>query len=124
MAESDSGAGLTPQGGLFGYLPFIVTSAQKNQSESGVTVTPFGASLGLTAMDVNGNASHNIFLGAAGLNTVDLDSSGATLSLAGRGQVTVGGIAPEPSTIFFVPAVLLLGLGILYRSGSRGRQTR
>src|SRR5579864_8303643 len=48
MAESDSGAHLTPSGGQFGFLPFIVTSTQLDQGESGFTVTPFGASLGLT----------------------------------------------------------------------------
>ena len=61
MAESDLGAGLTPNGGWFGYLPFIVSSAALNQSEIGNSVTPFGASLGLLDSDVNGNASHNVF---------------------------------------------------------------
>ena len=116
MAESDSGAGLTPGGGLFGYLPFVVSSAQKNQSEVGNTVTPFGASLGLTAADVDGNASHNIFTSTAGLNVVDFDSSGAILSLAGRGMVTGGGVnqTPEPATVFFIAAGLLI-LGVVRR---------
>jgi hypothetical protein len=114
MAESDSGAGLTPKGGFFGYLPFVVTSAQKNQSEIGNTVTSFGAGLGLSDTDVNGNASHNIFDGTGGLNIVDLDSSGAILSLAGRGKVTVGGVTPEPASILLLGSALL-GAGLLRR---------
>jgi hypothetical protein len=91
MAESNSGAGLTPGGGHFGYLPFIVSSIQANQSEIGFTVTPFGASLGLTDADINGNASHNIFNDDFGLNIVDLDSDGRILSLAVRAPITPGG---------------------------------
>jgi hypothetical protein len=102
MAESNSGAGLTPNGGFFGYLPFVISSAQKNQDETSITVTAFGASIGLSNADVNGNASHNIFTATSGLNVVDLDSSGSILSLAGRGQVTDGGVGavPEPSSLF------------------------
>jgi hypothetical protein len=112
MAESDSGAGLTPDGGFFGYLPFVVSSAQKNQSEVGDTVTAFGAGLGLSISDVNGNASHNIFTTASGLNVVDFDSSGAIVSLAGRGQVTVNGLTPEPSSVSLLAAgVMLLAFG-------------
>ena len=104
MAESGS---TNPTVGQFGYLPFIVSSAQKNQSESGNTLTPFGASLGLLTSDINGNASHNIFTSTGGLNIVDMDSSGAILSLAGRGQVSTGGITPEPGTM------ILVGTGLL-----------
>jgi hypothetical protein len=87
MAESNSGAGLTPNGGHYGFLPFVVSSTQFNQAEEGNTVTPFGASLGLTNGDVNGNFSHNIFLGTEGLGVVDVDSEGNILSLAGRGII-------------------------------------
>ena len=114
MAESDSGAGLTPQHGFFGFLPFIVTSAQLNQSESGFTVTPFGASLGLTNSDVNGNASHNIFTATGGMDIVDQDAAGHILSLATRSQVTGGGVVPEPGTMLLL-AGGLLGLGLLRR---------
>lgn len=117
MAEGNSGAGLTPDGGHFGFLPFVVASAALNQPEVGNTVTTFGSSLGLTDNDVNGNASHNIFNGTFGLKTVDLDSSGNILSLAGRGQVDSGtGVTPIP-----VPGTALLlgfalaGLGVLRR---------
>ena len=108
MAESNNGAGLTPSGGHFGFLPFVVSSTAFNQTETGITVTPFGTGLGLTASDVNGNFSHNIFNGTFGLNIVDIDQFGNTLSLAGRGQVNPDtGIVPEPSTI------LLMGIGLL-----------
>ena len=106
MAESNGGAGLTPNGGHFGFLPFIVASAQLDQSEVGNTVTPFGLSLGLANSDVNGNASHNIFTGTGGLNVVDYDAQGNILSLATRSQITVTGVVPEPATIS------LLGLGL------------
>jgi hypothetical protein len=107
MAEGNNGAGLTPDGGWFGFLPFIVTAADLNQGESGFTVTPFGASLGLTASDINGNASHNIFTSTGGMSIVDQDPNGDILSLATRSTVTVGGVAPEPSTM------LLFGSGSL-----------
>jgi len=104
MAESNT---TNPTSGQFGFLPFVVSSAQLNQSEVGNTVTPFGAGLGLTNSDVNGNASHNIFTSTGGLNVVDVDSSGNILSLAGRGQVTTGGITPEPGTLILVSSGLI-----------------
>lgn len=107
MAEGNNGAGLTPNGGWFKFLPFIVTSTNKNQNETGFTVTPYGLGLGLTDADVNGNASHNIFNGAFGMNIVDIDAQGQILSLATRSKITGGGVVPEPST------VLLLGCGLL-----------
>ena len=83
----------------FGYLPFLVSSAAKNQNEVGNTLTPFGLSLGLTVSDINGNASHNIFSKTGGLSIVDKDSSGDILSLAAYGTFSTGGLVPEPSTL-------------------------
>lgn len=110
MAEGNSGRQLTPDGGHFGFLPFVVSSQALNQSEQGVTVTPFGASLGLTNNDVNGNASHTIFQDTFGLEIVDVDANGNILTLAGRGTVDQGGVkdVPEPSALMG-----LLGLGVL-----------
>ena len=109
MAESNSQGALTTGSTLFGFLPFIFSTTQFNQTEIGITVTPFGASLGLTNADVNGNASHNIFNDDFGLNIVDLDSQSNILTIAGRAQVTPIGVVPEPETY----AMLLAGLGLL-----------
>jgi hypothetical protein len=120
MAESDGGAGLTPDGGRFGFLPFIVTSTQFNEFEAGNTLTAFGSSVGLTSSDINGNFSHNIFTSTGGLNIVDQDASGDILSLAGRGKVTGGGVSsvPEPSSLF-ATALLVAGMVVGRRRMSR-----
>jgi hypothetical protein len=87
MAESNSGAHLTPGGGHYAFIPTIVSAVNVDQGESGFTVTPFGASLGLTNADINGNASHAVFTGINGFTVVDTDASGRILSIAGREQV-------------------------------------
>jgi hypothetical protein len=107
MAESNNGAGLTPNGGRFGYLPFITSGVSLDQSESGFTVTPFGNSLGLTDSDINGNASHNVFTEFGGLSVVDNDASGRVMSVAGRVLVV-----PEPLSCV---ALTLGALAVLRR---------
>lgn len=104
MAESNLGTHLTPGGGQFDFLPFVVSSVPSDQVESGFTVTGFGASLGLTNADVNGNFSHNVFDGTFGLNVVDFDATGRIMSLAGRREIPP---VPEPTTL------TLLGMGLL-----------
>ena len=116
MAQSNGGAGLTPNGGRYGFLPFVASSTPANQTESGITLSDFGLGLGLLITDVNGNFSHNIFDGDFGLSVVDRDASGRILSLAGRGSVDTGGVSVIP-----LPAALplfltgLAGLGLLRR---------
>lgn len=103
MAEHNNGAGLTPNGGWYDYVPVVSFATALNQSEDGNTVTAFGAALGLTDSDVNGNASHVVFTQwAPQLSVVDVDSEGNVLSLAGRLAI------PAPSSLAMLAIV---GLG-------------
>jgi hypothetical protein len=126
MAESNLGAGLTPNGGHFSFLPFVTTSTPADQTEIGNTVTPFGTSIGLANSDVNGNASHCIFDGSFGLNIVDIDAMQRILSLAGRTltpDVIGGEIIPIETTALLLAGaqtnalwilpVILAGIGLI-----------
>jgi len=97
-----------PEPALFGYLPFLVTSAPLGEAENGNTVTAFGASLGLVNSDINGNFSHNVFTATGGMNIVDVDANGEILSLAFRGNLTTSGVPDGGSTL-----MLLSGVGAL-----------
>ncbi len=103
-----------PQPLNFAYLPFLVSAPALSQSESGYTVTPFGAGLGLSASDINGNASHNIFTSFGPMNVVDLDASNNVISLAYTGTV------PEPGTF----SLLLAGFGTFGLVACRHRQPK
>jgi hypothetical protein len=106
MAEGNNGAGLTPDGGWFEFVPVAASAHNDNQTETGFTVTAFGASLGLVDADVNGNFSHNIFTTwDPALSPVDLDNQGQVLSLAGRFRI------PAPSVV----APLAMGLLMVRR---------
>lgn len=79
--------------GRFGFLPFIVAELGSHQSESGFTVTPTGAAMGLLDSDVNGNVAHSIFTQTGGMDAVDLDADGRIMSLVKRGEaVGPGGV--------------------------------
>src|SRR5262249_50504347 len=118
FAESGPPAPGLLTSGAFGYLPFLVTSAQKNQSEVGNTVTPFGTSIGLTDTDVNGNASHNVFTATGGMNIVDNDSQGQILSLAFFGPIGPSGVAPEPTTLCLALVGAITGTPLFLRRRS------
>ncbi len=107
MAETSAADGGLATHGYFGYLPFVVSSSPFNEAENGNTLTPFGTSLGLVNSDINGNFSHNVFTSTGGLNIVDHDAGGEILSLAGRGNVTPGGVGtiPEPSSILLLGSI-------------------
>ena len=113
MSESSSRANLTRNSKLWGFLPFIATTKPLEQFETGYTVTPFGASLGLTSFDVNNNFSHSIFTGTFGLNVVDKDAQGNIVSLAGRSLPVPNTTVPEPSHSL---SILMIGtIGIISR---------
>ncbi len=112
-AEAESNAkGLIGTETRFGFLPFLVSSADFGAAESGNTVTAFGASqFGLTNSDVNGNFSHNYFMSTGGMSVVDLfnNDPARPLTLAFDGLIGDTGVVtvPEPGTLG------LLGAGLL-----------
>lgn len=108
----------TPVPGLFGFLPFLVSSTGLSQGESGFTLSPLGVQLGLTVADINNNFSHNFFTGTGGMLPVDFDAAGRIISLAFSGQLTPVGVVPEPQTY----ALMLAGLGILGVVARRRKQ--
>jgi hypothetical protein len=95
----------------FAFLPFLVASTDFQSPETSNVVTVFGASLGLTNSDVNGNFSHNFFASTGGMIPVDFFNGDPTkpLTLAFTGQISTGGVVPEPGTL----ALLLSGIGFL-----------
>jgi hypothetical protein len=90
----------------FGFLPFLVSSTAFEGGENGDVLTPAGANLGLTNSDINGNFSHNIFTATGGMNVVNRNAAGQILSLDFRGNVTVTGVTPEPSTIVLLGSAM------------------
>jgi hypothetical protein len=113
LALSEDGFRTGPPAQNFGFLPFLVSSTPMGEFENGNMLTPFGLTLGLVNSDINGNFSHNIFTATGGLDVVDVDATGEILSLAGRGQFSMGGITPEPSTLTLagVGTLALIGYG-------------
>lgn len=102
-----------PEPALFGFLPFLATSSPLSEYENGNTLTAFGASLGLTTSDINGNFSHNIFTSTGGMSVVDYDSGGEILTLATRQTLTPGGVkngVPDSGVTFELLGLSIIGL--------------
>ncbi len=103
---------------LFGFVPVGVSSVSTTVP---YTVTPFGASLGLTNADVNDCCTHNSFASAAGLNVVDFDLNGVPTTLAGIVRISDGGFTgsvPEPASW----ALMLTGFGLVGAAMRRRRR--
>ncbi len=89
---------------LFGFLPISVSVIAPSPP---FTITPFGATLGLTSADMV-DPTHNAFQSAAGLNVVDTNAFGNPVTLAGNVRISDDGFTPVPE-----PGTLaLLGLGL------------
>ena len=97
---------------LFGFLPFLATSAPKPQNEQGYSLSAFGSSLGLFDSDVNGNFSHNVFTSTGGMTPVDFDASGEPVSLAYRGTIDPQSVPDAASTLTLILLALTGCVGI------------
>ncbi|MBV9923928.1 MAG: PKD domain-containing protein, partial [Acidobacteria bacterium] len=93
VAFAESGGRPVPPGTYTGtthdrfkFLPFVVSSEEFHEAETGIRVTPDGAAMGLTDSDVSGNFSHNIFTTTGGMSVIDRDPFNNFLSLAVRGK--------------------------------------
>jgi hypothetical protein len=78
----------------FGFLPFLVSELSLHQSESGFTVTPEGAAMGLTVADITGNVAHSVFTATGGMDIIDQNPQGLNVSLATRKHVDTKGVDP------------------------------
>ncbi len=117
LSEGDPTWGLTAGGNNFGFLP--VSSGPAANPQPPYSVTPYGASLGLTNADV-ASPSHNFFTELpAGFQVVSRDARGRIMSMAGVVGIDGGGgfvPLPEPGTL------VLFGLGLAGMGLMRRRQ--
>jgi hypothetical protein len=102
------GPGLSVTRDQMKYLPFVVTQVAHDEVGTANTVTAFGASLGLTNTDINGNFQHTYYLPVTGMDVVDRDSGGHPLTLATRQRISTGGVcnySAPPPTVNWPPSV-------------------
>jgi RHS repeat-associated protein/uncharacterized repeat protein (TIGR01451 family) len=85
VALSEGGGHGNTSHDRFAFLPFNISPVPFNQDEFLFELTLDGEALGLSAFDVNFNASHDIFQSSGGLKIIDTDSAGNIISLAQRG---------------------------------------
>ncbi len=112
-AEGHEGADLAPSGGFFNWIP--VTATSTTSASPPYSVTPYGATLGLTDFDVS-SPSHSHFTSASGLNIVSRDAVGDIMTLAAVTTITGGGFTPAPDS---GSNFLLLGTGLVALWGTR-----
>jgi hypothetical protein len=81
MSETNEGAGLTPDGGRYGFVPLLATSSFDNFGPFHLTAA--GQSTGLGDLDLNEQQAHAFFSEWVGLEAAELDDAGRTISLMG-----------------------------------------
>src|SRR5579864_5405775 len=83
----------------FAFLPFNISPVPLNQDEFLFELTPDGEALGLSAFDVNFNASHDIFQSSGGLAVIDTDENSNIISLAQRGRLIGASSLNKPPVV-------------------------
>ena len=86
--------GLIPQGGFYGFLPFVIPEFPFGAGvHENNALTEFGLSLGLVPGDVNYDVMHNAIRSAPGMQVVDTYiPGGQVVSVASRGRVDRFGV--------------------------------
>jgi YD repeat-containing protein len=119
VALSEGGGHGNTSHDRFAFLPFNIGPQPFNQDEFLFSLTPDGEALGLSAFDVNFNASHDIFQSSGGLAVIDNDEGGNIISLAQRGRlIGAASINNPPVVSAGADQILQLPANTLTLSGS------